>query len=142
MRRGTEHRRLPGLFLYLVCSACKTSFYQNYNYFLTQYYSTAQGIYGKLTQLSIAVNTAWTPQTECVILTTVGNCVTYAAYNDTCTKCATGYYLSGNSCVKNPVTIIKFCQIYTSNTACSVCQQGYYLASANNCLPVTVIANC
>lgn len=127
---------------YISCANCKSGYYMNQNYYLIQFYSTAAGIYSVLARLSTNANLQWSPQIQCALLSTVANCITYAANNNTCTACATGYFLTANTCQVNPVGVIPFCNTYSSYTVCTQCQQGYFLQSANTCVAVTTITNC
>jgi hypothetical protein len=112
------------------------------NNYLTLLFSNPTGIYSMLALSPTQVNQQWVPQIQCIVLTTVANCLTYSAVNNTCTVCAPGYFLNGNFCQINPYSIIKFCSTYNSLTTCSGCTQGYYLSTATLCLPVNTLNNC
>ena len=56
----------------------------------------------------------------------VSNCETYDSDGETCTACASGYYLSGKECKKS--TKVENCETYSkTENKCETCKDGYEL---------------
>ena len=58
----------------------------------------------------------------------VSNCETFDSDGETCTACASGYYLSGKECKKS--TKVENCETYSkTENKCETCKDGYELKS-------------
>lgn len=104
---------------------------------------TVGSLTGSAFGCSTCPSTAYLSNNSCVTRTTITNCAAYTANADTCTTCATGYFLSADqkTCTAYPNGIFK-CANYSSANTCTFCSPGYYLAS-NACTAVTTtIGNC
>jgi hypothetical protein len=66
--------------------------------------------------------------------TGIFNCLVYRS-NTTCSRCASGSYLSGNQCLTS--MFVSNCDTYSGNNVCSACLPGYFLQNPTTCVKAT-----
>ena len=69
------------------------------------------------------------------------NCLRYDLTGNGCAKCATGFWISGGTCLALRETLIPNCEFYKSATECSSCYDGFRLVE-NACVGFASLEGC
>lgn len=117
------------------CRSCNAGFFMNPNLYVLNLVPTPANVQNYFYNF----NSAYIQQNVCQAIT-VTNCLTVSSFN-TCTSCASGFFLSAGACVAFPLPVIWMCVTYSNLVTCSACSQGFFLSN-NLCVAITAIPFC